>query len=113
MEISKAVNSALAFFLELAMLAAFGYWGFHLEKSALIKWGIGLGLPLLVAILWGLFFAPRAGQRLDMTWGLGLSLILFCLAAFALYQSNQPTLAIILALTAIINRGIAFIWHQW
>jgi hypothetical protein len=107
------MNAALAFFLELAMLAGFGYWGFHLEKSAWVKWGVGLGLPILLAVLWGIFFAPRAGQRLDINWGLGLSLILFLLAALALYQSNRPALAIALALTAITNRGIAFIWHQW
>ncbi len=95
------------------MLAAFGYWGFQGEKSLLIKWGLGIGTPLAVAILWGLLLAPKANQRLNIIRGTLLSLGLFCLAALALYQTNHPTLAIALALIAIINRLLVLLWQQW
>ena|SRR6188474_1413684 len=113
MEILKAVNAGLAFLLELAMLASFGYWGFQGEKSIWIKWGLGIGTPLAVAILWGLLLAPKANQRLNILWGTLLSLGLFCLAASALYQTDHPTLAFTLAVIAIVNRILVLLWQQW
>ena len=113
MEIPKSINAGLAFLLELAMLAAFGYWGFQGEKSIWLKWGLGIGTPLVVAILWGLWFAPRANKRLNSLWGTLLSLGLFCLAALALYQTNHPALAITLAVIAILNRILVLLWQQW
>ena len=59
----KAINAGLAFFLELAMLAGFGYWGFYGDKSVLIKWLLGIGIPVIVAVVWGMFFAPNSGHR--------------------------------------------------
>ena len=112
-EILKAVNAGLAFLLELAMLASFGYWGFQGEKSIWIKWGLGIGTPLAVAILWGLLLAPKANQRLNILWGTLLSLGLFCLAALALYQTDHPTLAFTLAVIAIVNRILVLLWQQW
>ena len=113
MEILKAVNAGLAFLLELAMLASFGYWGFQGEKSIWIKWGLGIGTPLAVAILWGLLLAPKANQRLNILWGTLLSLGLFCLAALALYQTDHPALAFTLAVIAIVNRILVLLWRQW
>jgi hypothetical protein len=113
MEISKSINAGLAFLLELAMLAAFGYWGFQGEKSTWIKWGLGIGIPLVVAILWGLLLAPRATRRLNSRWGTLLSSGLFCLAALALYQTNHLALAITFAGIAIVNRILIFLWRQW
>jgi len=113
MEILKAINAGLAFLLELAMLAAFGYWGFQGEKSIWIKWGLGIGIPLAVAILWGLLLAPKANQRLNILWGTLLSLGLFCLAALALYQTDHPALAIALTVIAIVNRILVVLWREW
>jgi hypothetical protein len=113
MEVSKSINAGFAFLLELAMLAAFGYWGFQGEKSLWIKWGLGVGTPLVVAILWGLLLAPRADKRLKRGWGTLLSLGLFCLAALALYQTNHPALEITLAVIASTNRILILLWRQW
>jgi hypothetical protein len=113
MEIPKSINAGLAFLLELAMLAAFGYWGFQGEKSIWLKWGLGIGAPLVVAILWGLWLAPRADRRLNSQWGTLLSSGLFFLAALALYQTNHPALAITMAVTAIVNRILILLWRQW
>lgn len=112
-EIPKAINAGLAFLLELAMLAALGYWGFYGDKSVLAKWMLGIGLPLLAAIVWGLFLAPRASYRLGSTSGNLLSLILFLLAATALFYTQHTVLAIVFALTAVVNRVLILIWKQW
>lgn len=113
MKILKAINMGLSFLLELVMLAAFGYWGFQGEKSNWIKWGLGIGAPLAVAILWGLWLAPKANQRLNISKGALLSLALFSLAALALFQTDHPTLAILLAVIAIVNRMLILLWQQW
>jgi hypothetical protein len=113
MKTLKAINTYLAFFLELAMLAAFCYWGFNNGNSIWMKWGLGIGTPLVVTILWGLFFAPRADHRLNITAGAILSLGLFYLAALAIYQTHQPMLAITLAMIATINRILVLQWNQW
>jgi hypothetical protein len=112
-ETLKGINAGLAFFLELAMLAAFGYWGFSGDKSVSLKWMLGLGLPLLTAVVWGMFLAPRAVYRLNSISGNLLSLILFVLAATALFYTQHPVLAIAFASTAIVNRALILIWRQW
>ena len=109
----KTFNVGLTLLLELAMLATVGYWGFQGEKSVWIKWGLGIGIPLAVAILWGLLLAPMAKQRLNIIGGTLLSSGLFLLAALALYQTNHPTLAIALAGIIIVNRALALLWQQW
>ena len=112
-ETLKFMNAALAFLLELALLAAFGYWGFYGEKSLVAKWLLGLGLPVLTAVAWGMFLAPRAAHRLGNISGNLLSLILFLSAAVALFYTGHPLLAMIFASTAIVNRALILVWKQW
>jgi hypothetical protein len=112
-ETLKAINAGLAFFLELAMLTALGYWGFYGDKSVFAKWILGLGLPLLTAVGWGMFLAPRATYRLGNITGNLLSLILFLLAATVLFYTRQTLLAIIFASTAVVNRMLILLWKQW
>lgn len=112
-ELLKNINLGLSFFLELAMLAGFGYWGFQGDKSIWLKWVLGIGLPLVVIIIWGLWFAPKAAHRLNATAGIILSGILFLLSVFALYYAHQPVLAIIFFILIIINKILAVIWMQW
>ena len=112
-ETLKVVNAGLAFLLELTMLIALGYWGFYGDKSVLVKWMLGISLPLLTALVWGMFLAPKAVYRLNSTSGNLLSLILFLLAATALFYTQHPVLAIGFASTAVVNRILILIWRQW
>jgi hypothetical protein len=64
MEIIKAINLGLAFLLELILLVAVGYFGFTLHAPLYIKLLVGLGAPVLVGIVWGLFAAPKSERRL-------------------------------------------------
>jgi hypothetical protein len=112
-ETLKGINAGLAFFLELAMLAALGYWGFYGDKNVLVKWTLGIGLPLLTAFVWGMFLAPKAAYRLNSISGNLLSLILFLLAATALFYTQHTLLAIVFAATAVVNRALILMWKQW
>ena len=64
MAVVQAINLGLRFVLELCLLAALGYWGFQLEQSWPVRILMGIGAPLLAAVLWGTFVAPKAGHKL-------------------------------------------------
>lgn len=95
-------NLALAFVLELCALAALGLWGFSVGGGPVIKTVLGLGAPLLAAVLWGLFAAPRALVSAPLVGG-AVKVIVFGSAAVALYVTGHHTLAIVLALTVVAN----------
>ncbi|HKO84627.1 MAG TPA: YrdB family protein [Actinomycetota bacterium] len=56
-------NLTVAFLLELCALAALGYWGFRTASGPAAKAALGIGAPLLAAVLWGLFAAPGCRSR--------------------------------------------------
>jgi len=113
MQALASLNLVLAFALELAMLAAFALFGFRVTDHSIMRWVLAVGLPVLVAILWGMLLAPRATHRLPMVPGILLSLGLFLLGALALYRSSQPGPAIAMGAAAIVHAVLAFVWNQW
>lgn len=113
MDMLANLNLVLAFALELAMLAVFAYFGFRVTDHALVRWMLAIGLPVATAMLWGLVLAPKAAHRLPMVPGILLSLGLFLLAALALYRSEQPVLAIVMSVAAILHALLALLWKQW
>jgi hypothetical protein len=108
----SAANLALAFFLELAMLVSFGYWGFLAGETGMAKVGLGIGIPLLVAVTWGIFMAPKSSRRLQGGAYLGLKLVLFGLAVAALIVAGSPALGIGLGLAVAINTILLHVWQQ-
>ncbi len=113
MAVLKAVNTTLSFLLELAMLAAFAYWGYHAVDNPVLRWVAAIGLPAAVAVVWGFFLAPRAARRANRTVGVVASLALFCLAALALFITAHPVLGTVMVVLAIINRALLVLWDQW
>lgn len=65
MEIIKPANLALRFLLELCILVALGYWGFKTRAGWAVKIGLGIGGPLVVAVVWEIFLAPNSSIRLQ------------------------------------------------
>ncbi|MCB0157212.1 MAG: YrdB family protein [Caldilineaceae bacterium] len=113
MAIFKGVNEALSFGLELALLVAFGLWGYRMAAGTWTSWVLAVALPLVLILLWGAILAPKAKWRLSVWPGALLSLGLFLLAAGALYQVNYPIAGALLACASIINRGLVLLWQQW
>ena len=108
----QTTNLALRFLLELAMLAALGYWGLRTGQSVEMRWLLGLGAPLLAASFWGLWVAPASARRLPMPWRLRMEEILFGAAVLALIAAGQPLWALIFALLVVVNRVLMNIWNQ-
>lgn len=107
----KAVNLAMAFILELAMLAAFAWWGFHTGNSAIVRILLGVGVPVLVAVIWGIFMAPNSSRRFKGAAYLSLKFVLFGLAVAALVAVGQTTLGIILGVVFLVNTVLLYVWR--
>lgn len=112
MALLKQLNIALSFVLEIAMLAAYAYWGYHAVTGPL-RWLLAIAAPLLAAVVWGLLLAPKARRRVGSTAGIALSTVLFLLAALALFTSGQPGLGIAMLALTVVNRALLAAWHQW
>jgi hypothetical protein len=54
------INLALRFFLELAGLYCMGYWGWT-QHNGVLRYLLVIGLPLLAAVIWGVFRVPNDG----------------------------------------------------
>lgn len=84
----------LVFLSELAMLAAFGYWGFKMPGGIFLKWLFGIGAPLVIAVIWGLFIAPKARFPVALPIRVLLKVLVFTLGAWALQAAGQGQLAL-------------------
>lgn len=102
MQLLRTLHLILAFTLELALLAALGYGGFHNKKMP-EKYLFGLGLPLAATVLWWFWAAPKSEHRLEQPYLMIFKLLLFGAAAFGLHRSGQPGAAVLLAALALLS----------
>ena len=51
LELIKGANLALRFLLELCALGALGYWGFKTGAATITKIVLGVGAPLVAAVV--------------------------------------------------------------
>lgn len=97
------------FLLELCSLAAFCYWGFKLPGAALwVRAAAGIGTPVLVAVLWGMFVAPKASFPVGALPRLAIQLVVFGTAAAALYASGLHKLGTIFMLIAVVELVLSY-----
>ncbi len=108
----RAANLALAFLLELCALAALGYWGWRVGQSWPMRLLLGLGAPVLAAVVWGAFVAPKAAVTVPGPVRFALGVVVFGVAALALWAAAQPTLALVFIVVAVINRVLILVWRQ-
>lgn len=112
MELVKNINLALRFLLELCMLIAFGYWGFRIGSTLPTKIGLGIGVPIVVIVIWGAFVAPNAAVHLSEPIPLILGLLILLLAAAALIMAGQRTVGIVFGVIVILNAVLMLVWRQ-
>ena len=112
MAFAKSINLALSFLLELCMLAAFAYWGFTAGDGTLAKIMLGVGVPLLVAMVWGVWLAPKSTRKLGEPYNFIVKVVLIAISIIMLYVAGQPALAGIFAIVLIINRILLIVWRE-
>lgn len=112
METIKSLNLALRFFLELAALAAFAFWGWSISDNLLLQVVLAFALPLLGAAVWGKFVAPASPTRLPNLPRLGLEVVIFALAVIALMAAGEAAWGLILAFFVAMNLAFLTLWDQ-
>jgi hypothetical protein len=109
---AQAGNLALRFLLELAALAALGFWGFHTGGSLLADVLLGVGAPMLAAGVWGTFAAPKSSKRLRGTALPIVQLVVLGAGAVALVAAGQPVLGAVFAALIVVNVALMHVWGQ-
>lgn len=89
----EGILLAIRFGLELGALLALGYWGFTTGEGPIAETVLGLGAPLLAAVIWGLFVSPRAKLGTPVRQALFEALV-FGGAVLALVHAGQVWSAI-------------------
>jgi hypothetical protein len=112
MKAFQLLNVALSFFLELAMLAAFGFWALSLEAGLLVRIVAAIIAVAAASVLWGFVAAPKAARRLKQPYLSLFILAMFGLAALALLAAGHAKLAGYFAGIAILNVALAYAWNQ-
>jgi hypothetical protein len=92
------LNAFLRFALELTALAVLAIWGWRTGGIAL-----AIALPLLAALAWGAFVAPKARWYLPLGGRLAVEALIFGGATVALISLGYPVLAVNLAVLASAN----------
>jgi hypothetical protein len=105
-------NAVLRFLLELVGLFAQGYWGFATQENWALKLLFGLGIPLVMAALWGIFRVQHDGGRPVIEVAPQIRLLLeavfFALAIGLLVAAGLPTVALGFFVALVINYGIDY-----
>src|SRR5512133_1990695 len=108
----KGLNLLVRFLLELCMLASVGYWGFTTHSGWAMKILFGMGLPVLIAVIWGYFMAPKSTHRLSGMPFTIMDIVLLGSGAVALYASGLTSLAWIYAIVLVISEILRLVWKQ-
>ena len=112
LELIRGANLALRFLLELCALGALGYWGFKTGGGLIAKIGLGIGAPLIAAVVWGTFLSPQAPVRLSGLLVLILQALVFGSAAAGLVATGHRTLALMFVVIVAINAALMYLWGQ-
>ena len=111
MAVVKAANLAVRFLLELGALTALAFWGFRTGEGAL-RWIIGLGAPLVAAVVWGMFVAPKAFVSAPGGVRFAVEVAVWASATVALAAAGLPGLAVAFALVVTVNRILVTLWGR-
>jgi hypothetical protein len=102
----RAANLGLRFLLELCLLAALAYVGLQVSVVLAVL------LPVVVALIWGLFIAPRARFPLSSTWWIAIQVILFGGAVGGLIAVGNTLLGVAFGVVVATNLALVLFWHQ-
>jgi len=110
----KNGNLALAFALEIAMLAGFAVAGWASTPIVWLRIVLTLALPGLAILMWAVWAAPKAGKRrLKPAPLLLFKLIIFGFAALAWWLAGHSFIAAVFGTLAAINLIAAWAFRQY
>ncbi|GAB2827644.1 hypothetical protein GCM10022221_27390 [Actinocorallia aurea] len=99
-------NAGLAFVLEVAALVLLARWGFTRDGGWALRVLLGVGAPVVAAVVWGLFAAPRAVYRIPVPGVLAVKAAVFLSAALAVDALHGATAAVVFTAVVVANTAI-------
>lgn len=112
MQLLQGINLTIRFLLELGLLASVGYWGFRMQSAWGLKILFGVIGPVLLAVIWGIFAAPKSTRALTGAPHLILEFILLSLGAAALFAAQKPTLGWVYSIFLVVSTILVIVWKQ-
>ena len=108
----RSLNLVFRFVLEMLVLVVLFLLGVSISESLLFRVVLGLGLPAIVILVWGLFVAPKASRRLPDPARLVLEVVVWSLGALGLVLVAGLLPALLFGAAVAINLGLMFYWGQ-
>ena len=113
------LNLGLRFLLELAALAALGYWGWT-RSSGIGAYLLAIGAPVVAAVLWGTF-RPRNEPNRHRPAPVAvpgpvrflIEAATFGSATLALFVSGATTAAIIFGVVVLFHYALSYDYVVW
>ncbi len=116
---SHPINLAIRFLLEIAALLAVAVWGWQ-QSNGWLKFVLALGIPIILAIVWGTFAVPndpsRSGAAPVAVPGilrLVIELAIFALAVWSLYDMGYINLSWILGIIVALHYITSYDRIRW
>jgi hypothetical protein len=108
----RSLNLAFRFVLEMLALVALFLLGVSISDSLLFQVVLGLGMPAIVIVVWGLLVAPKASRRLPDPARLAVESGVWLVGAIALWLAVGLLVAILFAVAVVLNLALMFYWGQ-
>ena len=96
----RAPVQGLAFVVELAALAALAVWGWRTGTSTATQVVLAVAAPVVLAVVWGVFLAPRARRRLTGAPLVLAKLVALCGSGVLLAAAGAVWAGVLLAVVA-------------
>lgn len=116
---SHPINLLFRFILELLVLGITGLWGFR-QGSGLQGFLLAVFLPILLALIWGVFTVPgdptRSGRAPVATPGfirLFIELGIFTFAVWELYDLGYSVLCFAFGLLVAVHYALSYDRIKW
>ena len=117
---SHPLNLGLRFLLELAALTALGVWGWQYGNGTWLRFILAIGLPIIMATIWGIFNVPndhsRSGAAPIVVPGiirLAIELAIFITATWALYDLESYRMSWLLGSVATLHYLVSYDRILW
>ena len=116
---SHPINLMIRFILELLALVSVGLWAWK-SFDGFLQYLLGIGLPLLMTIVWGTFAVPddpsRSGKAAIPVSGfvrLLIEFLFFATATWALYDLQERELSTIFGAVVLIHYLVSYDRILW
>ncbi len=113
------INLTFRFLLELCALFALGLWGWK-QSDHWLRFVLAIGLPLVLAIIWGVFAVPndpsRAGHAPIVTPGVIRLLIeigIFTIGVWSLYSGGFVSISIVFGAAVALHYLLSYDRILW